>query len=198
MGRIKSAWEIALEKTADLKVDTKKINHDKIFKKGSQIAGSYINNIDYTIEEFKAVFNAEEDKKTLVEGITKIVLIGVRLPDNELYESKIEKLKDICKVVQPDSETLPAIFEQMLEFFRQYENHQKQLIDQMKEQFGPSLAQKEEQLKQQYGSDFKLQPEQDKEFMQLLNDNLSKLDDHYNASLKEVKQNIERELLLNY
>ncbi|MBK5201268.1 MAG: hypothetical protein JJE21_07015 [Spirochaetaceae bacterium] len=198
MGRIKSAWEIALEKTADLKVDTKKINHDKILRKGSQITGSYINNIDYTIEEFKTTFDAEENKKTLVEGIVKIVLIGVKLPDNELFESKIEKLKDICKIVQPESETIPVIFEQMVEFFRQYENHQKQLIDQMKQQFAPSLAQKEEKLRQQYGPDYKLQPEQDKEFMQLLNENLSKLDEHYNGSLKEVKQNIESELLLNY
>lgn len=198
MGRIKSAWEIALEKTADLKVDTKKINHDKIFKKGSQITGSYLNNIDYTIEEFKEAFNQEEDKRTLIEGISKIVLIGVKLPDNELYEEKIEKLKEICLVVQPDSETIPTIFEQMIEFFRQYKNHQEQLIDQMKQQFAPSIAQKEAQLRQQYGPDFKLQPEQDKEFMKLLNDNLSKLDDHYNNSLKDVKENIERELLLNY
>ena len=198
MGRIKSAWEIALEKTADLKVDTKKINHDKILNKGSQITGSYLNNIDYSIEDFKEAFEAEEDKRTLVEGIVKIVLINVKLPENELYESKIQKLVDIAKVVQPDSETLPAIFTQMIEFFRQYENHQKQLIDQMKQQFGPSLAQKEEQMKQQYGPDFKLNPEQDKEFMQLLNDNLTKLDDHYNGSLKEVKENIQSELLLNY
>jgi hypothetical protein len=198
MGRIKSAWEIALEKTADLKVDTKKINHDKILNKGSQITGSYLNNIDYSIEDFKKAFEAEEDKRTLVEGIVKIVLINVKLPENELYESKIQKLVDIAKVVQPDSETLPAIFTQMIEFFRQYENHQKQLIDQMKQQFGPSLAQKEEQMKQQYGPDFKLNPEQDKEFMQLLNDNLTKLDDHYNGSLKEVKENIQSELLLNY
>ena len=198
MGRIKSAWEIALEKTADLHVDTEKIAHNNTVKKGSQIAGSYLNNIDYTIEDFSKIFDAEKDKKTLVEGIKNIVLLNVKLPSDELFEQKIAKLKDICKKVQPDSEALVDIMDQMIEFFKQYQTHQEQLIQQMKDQFAPQLQQKETQMRAQYGPDFHLNPEDDKDFMTLVHDNLKKLDDQYNGALDGVKKNIETELLKNF
>jgi hypothetical protein len=198
MGRIKSAWEIALEKTADLHVDTKKLEHNKNVKKGSGIAGSFLNNIDFTIEDFNNAFDAAGDKKAVVEGITKIVVLNSKLPQDDLFEERISKLKQIALKVQPDSENLVTIFDQMGEFFKQYQSHQDQLINQMKEQFAPSLLQKEAQLKQQYGPDFKLNPEDDKEFMKLVNDNLKKLDDQYEGALEKVKENIETELSLNY
>lgn len=198
MGRIKSAWEIALEKTADLHVDTEKIAHNNTVKKGSQITGSYLNNIDYTIEDFNKVFDEEKDKKALVEGIKNIIVLNVKLPSDELFPQKIEKLKEICKKVQPDSESLPDIMDQMVEFFRQYQTHQEQLIQQMKEQFAPQLQQKEAQMRAQYGPDFKLNPEDDADFMKLVHDNLQKLDEQYNGALEGVKQNIETELMKNF
>jgi hypothetical protein len=198
MGRIKSAWEIALEKTADLQVDTKKLEHNKNVKKGSGIAGSYLNNIDFTIEDFSKSFDESEDKKSVVEGIAKIILLNSKLPQDDLFEERINKLKEISLKVQPESENLVAIFDQMIEFFRQYQTHQDQLINQMKEQFAPSLQQKEAQLRQQYGPDFKLNPEDDQEFMKLVNDNLKKLDAQYEGALKDVKENIKTELLKNY
>lgn len=198
MGRIKSAWEIALEKTADLQVDTEKLKYNEDVKKGSGIAGNYLNNIDYTIEHFTKDFNDFLDKKAAVEGISKIILINSKLPQDDLFEQRINKLKEISTIVQPDNENIVSIFDQMIEFFKQYQNHQEQLINQMKEQFAPSLQQKEAQLRQQYGPDYKLNPEDDQEFMKLVNDNLKKLDDQYNGALENVKENIKTELLNNY
>lgn len=198
MGRIKSAWEIALEKTADLQVDTKKLEHNKNVKKGRAIAGSYLNNIDFTFDDFKKAFDESENKKALVEGISKIITLNSNLPQDDFFEKKIAKLKEMSLKVQPESENLVTIFNQMSEFFKQYQTHQDQLINQMKEQFAPSLQQKEAQLKQQYGPDYKLNPEEDQEFMKLVNDNLKKLDDQYNGALEKVKENIETELMNNY
>jgi hypothetical protein len=198
MGRIKSAWEIALEKTADLQVDTKKLEHDKNVKKGSGFAGSYLNNIDFTIDDFSNSFAAADNKKAVVEGIAKIVVLNSKLPQDDLFEDRISKLKEISLKVQPETENLIAIFDQMIEFFKQYQTHQDQLINQMKEQFAPSLQQKEAQLKKEHGPDYKLNPEEDKEFMKLVNDNLKKLDDQYEGALEKVKENIESELLKNY
>lgn len=96
MGRIKSAWEIALEKTADLHVDTEKIAHNNTVKKGSQITGSYLNNIDYTIEDFNKVFDEEKDKKALVEGIKNIIVLNVKLPTQSLLFSMAQRRLDIC------------------------------------------------------------------------------------------------------
>ncbi len=45
----------------------------------------------------------------------------------------------------------------------------------MKEQFAPSLAQKQAQLRAQYGPDFVLQPEQDPEFYENNSRKLTKI-----------------------
>lgn len=196
MARIKSAWEIALEKTADLKVDTKKIQHDKFVKQGSQITGSYINNIDFTLEDFTKIYENHEQKSSLNEGVINIVLLNITLPIDDSYSNKILKLKNLCTYIQPKSENLPMIFEQMEEYFKQYLIHQDDLIKQMKEQYAPALAQKQAQMQQKYGPDFVLQPEQDQEFMKLAQDNLKKLEQQYMGVLTDVKAKIKEEILL--
>lgn len=195
MGRIKSAWEIALEKTADIKVDLDKINRDKVIKHGSQIAGNYINNIDFSIEDFTKAYKNEENKEAIKEGIVNIILINITIPNNDLYKEKLQKLSDICNTVKPNDENIISFFEQLGSYYEQYLNHQKEFIDQMKEQFAPQLAQKQAQLQQQYGPDFVLQPEQDPEFMKLLNENLKKLEQQYNSVLTDVKTRIKEELM---
>ena len=42
MGKIRSAWEIALEKTADIQLDKEKYQHDAKLAKIRKIAGGYL------------------------------------------------------------------------------------------------------------------------------------------------------------
>jgi hypothetical protein len=64
----------------------------------------------------------------------------------------------------------------------------------MKQQFAPQLEQKEAKLRQQYGPNFTLRPEQDPEFMKLLDKNLSQLDAQYNNILKQAKDQMKEML----
>jgi len=64
----------------------------------------------------------------------------------------------------------------------------------MKQQFAPALQQKEAQLRKQYGPNFTLRPEQDPEFMKLLDKQLSQLDEQYTNILTQAKLQI-KELL---
>ena len=61
MARIKSAWEIALEKTESLNVDIDKINKNNAIKLGRRICGLYLNDIDYTLDKFKKEYNEASD-----------------------------------------------------------------------------------------------------------------------------------------
>ena len=42
MARIKSAWELALEKTKDIQVDTEKIAHDEKVQAGRKLAANFL------------------------------------------------------------------------------------------------------------------------------------------------------------
>ncbi len=195
MARIKSACELALEKTEDLNVDLDKISKEKSIKFGRKICGLYINDIDFTKEKFLSEYEKEDDKKSLREGIANNILINLSLPSDQMYNTTIDKIIEIIQMIKSDNEQLVATINQIREFFKQYLNHQNELVNQMKEQFAPALKQKEEQLKQQYGPDFTYSAEQDKDFMKLLDENLKKLDDQYNQTLIDVKEKIKEELL---
>ncbi|MGD1821965.1 MAG: DUF6657 family protein [Pleomorphochaeta sp.] len=194
MARIKSAWEIALEKTENLNIDLDKINREKAVKVGRKICGLYINDIDFTREKFMEEFNKAEDKTAVKEGIVSNLLLNITLPNDQSFENTFEKMIDIIKILKEDNEQLVDTLNQIKEFFNQYLNHQSDLVNQMKEQFEPVIKQKEAQLKQQYGPDFTYTADQDQEFMKLLDDNLKKLDEQYNETLENVKAKIKEEL----
>ncbi len=195
MARLKSAWEIALEKTEELNVDLEKINREKAIKLGRKICGLYINDIDFTKDKLIEAYDKEENKKALREGIVNNLLLNICLPKDESFEKTIDKLIDIIQILDEYNEQLVTTLNQIKEFFNQYLNHQNDLVNQMKEQFEPVIKQKEAQLQQQYGPNFSYTADQDQEFMKLLEDNLKKLDDQYNQSLNEVKEQIKKDLL---
>ncbi len=195
MARIKSAWEIALEKTENLNVDLEKINRDKAVKLGRRICGLYINDIDFTIEKFKKEYEKAENKELVNEGIVNNLLLNLALPVDNTFNTTLDKLVDIIEILKKDPSELIDLINQIRSFFDQYLNHQTELVNQMKEKFAPVLKQKEAQLQQQYGPDFTYAPENDQEFMKLLDDNLKKLDEQYDQTLVQVKEKIKEELL---
>ena len=194
MARIKSAWEIALEKTESLNVDVNKINKNNAIKFGRRICGLYLNDIDYTLEKFKKEYSEASDKTATKEGIINNLLINLTLPSDLTFEKTLDKINDIVSEISDNSDEIINTINQIKEFFKQYLNHQDDLVNQMKEQFAPVLQQKEAQLQQQYGPDFKYSAEQDSEFMKLLDDNLKKLDQQYNETLDNVKEKIKQDL----
>ncbi|NCD05475.1 MAG: hypothetical protein EOL97_05100 [Spirochaetia bacterium] len=195
MARIKSAWEIALEKTESLNIDVDKINKNNSIKLGRRICGLYLNDIDYTLEKFKKEYNEAKDKAATKEGIVNNLLINLTLPSDLSFESTLDKINDIISEISDNSDEIINTINQVKEFFKQYLNHQDDLVNQMKEQFAPVLQQKEAQLQQQYGPDFRYSAEQDSEFMKLLDDNLKRLDQQYNETLDNVKEKIKQDLL---
>ena len=59
MGRIKSAWEIALERTENIEVDAEKIGHSANIEAIRKIAGAYLLSDEDTEESASFVFRIE-------------------------------------------------------------------------------------------------------------------------------------------
>lgn len=186
MGKIKSAWEIALERTEDIHADPQKIRHDSLFKEGRQLAGSFLTDIDITPEETeKRLSTYDKDQLAIIrEGMATTLLFNLTLPQDESYKDNIQKLRVLGKIIDPQSDEL---LEQLDGFFGQYLETQEHLVERMKQQFQPMLEQKQAQMRKQYGQDFVLRPEQDPEFIKLLQQNLKQLSTQYQQALDDAK-----------
>ena len=196
MAIIKSAWELALEKTASLEADPVKIQRDLKIKEGRQLAANFLMDIDVSIEDTQKKYDAyaKEDKQTIREGMALTLLSNLALPRTPLFKDAFPNFLALGSIIAEGDEQITGLLSQIEEFFAQYLTNQEDLIERMKQQFGPHLEQKQAQMRQQYGPNFVLNPEQDPEFMKLLDKNLSQLDEQYNQILDQAKDQI-KELL---
>ncbi|MDD3424766.1 MAG: hypothetical protein PHF06_09630 [Sphaerochaeta sp.] len=192
MAIIKSAWELALEKTEKLQVDPVKIKRDLKVKEGRQLAGTFLSDIDATKEGTKKQYDAvpAEEKEAFKEGMALTMLSNLALPRNTAFKENFAKVLDLGMILGEGNEQLEQLLGQLEGFFSQYLENQEDLVERMKQQFAPALQQKEAQLRKQYGPNFTLRPEQDPEFMKLLDKQLSQLDDQYTNILTQAKAQI--------
>jgi hypothetical protein len=189
MGRIKSAWEIALERTEDIHADPDKIQHDSLIKEGRQLAGSFLTDIDKTLEDIKEKLSTYDvgQLETVKQGMAMTLLFNMALPLDDGYKTSLQRLHQLADVIDPQATPL---IDQLEGFFGQYLETQEHLVDRMKQQFQPMLEQKQAQLRQQYGPDFILRPEQDPEFVKLLQQNLKQLTAQYQQALDQAKDQL--------
>lgn len=196
MAIIKSAWELALEKTASLEADPVKIQRDLKIKEGRQIAANFLMDMDVSQKDTQKRYDAyaKEEKPTIREGMALTLLANLALPRTPLFKDSFPQLIALGTIIAEGDEQVTSLLSQVESFFTQYLTNQEDLIERMKKQFGPHLEQKQAQMRQQYGPNFVLRPEQDPEFMKLLEKNLAQLDEQYNGILDQAKDQM-KELL---
>jgi hypothetical protein len=194
MAIIKSAWELAMEKTENLQADPKKIKKEQLVKEGRQLAATFLMDIDATKEETAKQYAsyAGEEKDSVKEGMVITFLSNLSLPRSAAYKESFSKVLELGEIIGDGNEELKEMLGQLEGFFSQYLENQEDLIERMKQQFAPHLQQKQAQLQQQYGPNFTLRPEQDPEFMKLLDKQLGQLDEQYTNILNQVKDQIKQ------
>ena len=123
MAKIKSAWEIAMERTENLDIDPVKLKKDALIKKGKQLAGKFLNDITYHESALKSELKKikEEDKILVLEGIKSIILINIALPSNDLYQDKNARLQELALLIRKDDNTTATdAIAQLDTFYKQY------------------------------------------------------------------------------
>ena len=191
MGKIKSAWEIALERTENIVVDADKIRHNETLDKIRRLAGAYLLNDENNIEKLQDDYK-EFDKNDLKEALERTILNGLTLPPDEVTDDRFERIANLFTLAVGHEESSSALLEQIINLLKQYPMHRKQLLDQMKAQFEPMLRDKEAQMRDQYGQDVHLTLETDKEFAQLARQNLDKLEGQYQGTLDGAKEELKK------
>lgn len=194
MGRIKSAWEIALEKTEAIEVDAEKIRHNANIDAIRRIAGAYLLG-DEDREEKTAEELAKYKESDVREALSQTILNSLSLPLTEEEGSKKpQRLSFLLSIALPGNNGIQNLLGQILGHMAQYPQHKKQLMEQLKSQFEPMLKEKEERMRQQYGEAPHLTFETDKECREMANKYLERLRDQYQGTLDEAKNELREAL----
>ncbi len=190
MGRIKSAWEIALEKTESIEVDANKIRHNANIDAIRRKAGAYLLSEEDTEENTKSEL-MKYSQEDLKEALGQTIINSLSLPQTEMGESKKpQRLSFLLSIALPGNTEVANFLSDVLNHMAQYPKHRDQMMEQLKSQFEPMLRDKEERMRAQYGEAPHLTFENDKECREMANKYLERLQDQYQKTLDDAKEQL--------
>jgi len=189
MGVIKTALEIALEKTENVKSDRSSINMYEAKQKGIKIANAFLSGEIDIAEEIKKTPAA--DRESVKQGIFDMLITQIALPDGKDGEAKMERLgKGLSAVIK--SNEFSAMFKQLLQIFSQYTGETAQYEKMIEQQYAPKLRQKEEELSRRFGREVRIDPAQDPEYITFYNQHMSALKSNYEPVVEQAREEAKR------
>ena len=192
MGKIKSAWEIALEKTEGITIDKEKMKYQSDVEKARKAAGSYM--LADKADDKAFINNLKDiDPKAMKEGLLMTADANISLPESEEgNEERFRRIKTIIAIASDNNSNALALTDELIGFLNQYPLHRKDLVEKMKAQYKPILDEKSEKLSKQYGQDIHLTYENDKEFMEAASKNLERLENQYQQTVRNAKAQLKQ------
>lgn len=177
MARIKSAWEIALEKTQDIEINEEKYHADSLEKEGRALAGSYLNNADQSIETVaaKLASYSAEDLEHVRRGVLNTVFSNISLPSDDLYEMRFSRTTDLVNAITQGDGQAMGLMGQIGEFLKQYIDCKKDFITRMEAQIRQAMESNPESVNKQ-------------QYTQIIEQNLRKMDSQYSGALENTKE----------
>ena len=192
MADIKSAREIAMEKTAELGEATEEERlHWQYTPEGEKLAARYFKEGCNLLAELS---NYEEKAKKYVVGGTAAILVrNISLPRNEQSKRNNKKAMDGLKTLKKDKVAIENVFSKIRRIFDHYTQNGEQQKRQAYESLKADFAEKVQQaMQQQLGMatnmriDVEKQPQFQEEWQRLQN----QLDLQYIKLLDEYKQEL--------
>ena len=190
MGVIKTALEIALEKTESVKSDKAGIYQYEINQKGKKLANEFLEKGDVNfLSEIKKA--PDEHKLGLKQGIFDILVTQITLPVNNEGQNRLEKAgKGLADVIGKSE--FNAMFKQLLQLTGQYLQELTHYDQAIRQQYAPKLRQKEEELSRRLGREIRIDPMQDPEFTAFYNQNMNALKSNYEGIIEQAKSETKR------
>lgn len=193
MSKIKSALELALEKTEGVKYDKENLKADNSRKEGKKLAAEFLQsyaegepiNLAKRLKDYSG-----KDLGWVKDGFFQVLVSNLILPLDESYTQRFQGISDGILEMVKDKKNAGHILKQINQFFSQYLANQKQLVENLEAQYAPKLRQKEKELARQLGTEIHLSPQSDPEFAGLLKKQLSHLEARYQEALMQVKEEL--------
>ena len=186
MARIKSALEMALERTESVKSDKQSVELYELKREGKKIAGLFLDNPEGKSLESEIKKYPKDKQAAVRRGVFDILLAQVSLP---YVKEDLKRLESVGKglLLVVGDKRFGALFAQLAQALEQYLGEVEQFDQAIKRQYAPKLRQKEEELARRTGRKIQLEPMQDPEFVALYNQNMNALKDRYQSAIEQVR-----------
>jgi hypothetical protein len=185
MGRIKSALEIALERTESVRSDKNGIEQFEAKQQGKRLANEFLSG-DASLEE--GIKKCPKDQRVaLRQGIFDVLITQINLPIVKEDEKKLEAVGKGLQTIIGDH-GFNALYKQFVQAMSQYLDEAAQYEEAIKRQYAPKLRQKEEDLTRRLGRQVRLDPFQDPEFVAFYNQNMTALKTNYQGVISQVRE----------
>jgi hypothetical protein len=185
MGRIKSALEIAMEKTEAVRGDKASIGLFEAKQQGKRIANRFISGEIGSLEEMVKKAPGEE-QESIRQGCFEVLVSQVTLPQAPEDIKRLSLVgKGLAAVI--GGRQFAALYQQFISAVNQFMGESAQYEEAIKRQYAPKLRQKEEELGRRMGRPIKLDPFQDPEFAAFYNQNMNALKGNYEALVTQVQ-----------
>ncbi|MDR1625845.1 MAG: hypothetical protein LBT33_04830 [Spirochaetia bacterium] len=189
MTHIKSAMEIALERTQDIKGDKAALVAAEEKEEGKKLASAFFQ--DPGMDLAGKLKNLPKEKTAAVkEGFFQVMLSNLTLPRDEEDLKKLDPLARALEIFTGGKARTSGFKSQLEKFFKQWLDDKKNLGEALRQQLGPLLKQKEAQIAQQLGRQVRLDPRSDPDYMKAYNKNMGNLESRYGEALAQAKEDI--------
>ncbi|MCL2208583.1 MAG: hypothetical protein FWC19_00810 [Treponema sp.] len=189
MGVIKTALEIALEKTNGVKSDKSSIDQYNAKQRGKKVAGFFMAGEADLSREIKET--PDDQRDSLKQGIFEVLISQISLPsvssDNKDDEKRIESAGNGLSVII-NNKQFSKLFQQLTQVISQFSRETTQYDQAIKQQYAPKLRQKEEELSRRLGREVRIDPFQDAEFVAFYNQHMNALKGNYETAVTQVKE----------
>jgi len=189
MGVIKTAVEIALEKTESVKGDKSSIDQYETAQKGKKLANAFLAGEVNLQEELKKL--PKERKTSLKQGIFDVLVTQIALPDGIESQNRLEKIgQGLTEII--DKNEFSTMYKQFLQLTTQFLQEASQYEQAIRQQYAPKLKQKEDELSRRLGREVRIDPLQDPEFVAFYNQHMTALRGNYEGVVAQVKDEARR------
>jgi uncharacterized protein YukE len=189
MGRIKSALEIALERTESVKGDKTSIDQFEAKQKGKRLANAFLEDPKkFPDDELKKL--PKEQQQAVKQGMFDVFLSQITLPAVREDMARIEALGRGLQFILGDPR-FAAFYKQFTAAAARYLEEIDQYGEAIRRQYAPKLRQKEEELSRRLGRQIQIDPFQDPEFAAFYNQNMNALRENYESLTAQVREQAE-------
>ena len=199
MAQIKSALELALEKTKDLKVDQASLEANELKQEGKRSAGRYLDEAA-SIDLRKKLDSYPKDKRGFVRiGMHEVFSAQIQLPTNETSLEKLAAIATAYVSIAGEGgmiggaiaeKRVQSLFQQLEAFLRKYLEDMRKVDQVIRQQWAPKLREKEKAMAARLGQDFRLDPMMDQEFAAFYKQNVGAVRDQYQAALDKAREDL--------
>ena len=186
MGRIKSALEIALERTESVTSNKSSIGQFEAKQNGKRLANEFLKGTLKSLdEELKKI--SEDELSSLKQGIFDILISQITLPASKEDLKRVETASQWLKSIIGGKRS-GEMAKQLVQTLNQYLDEATRYEEAIKKQYAPKLRHKEEEISRRLGRQVKLDPFQDPEFTAFFNQNMNALKANYEGTINQIRE----------